>query len=40
MERIIECVKRYIMAKFSGRIVLHFHEGVIKKIHKEQSIEF
>jgi hypothetical protein len=29
----------YVKDKFSGKIVLHFHEGVVKKVTKELTIK-
>ncbi len=40
MERIINCIKKFINSKFSGKITLHFHEGVIKKVTKESGVEY
>ena len=40
LERIINCIMSYVKAKFSGKITLHFHEGVIKKVTRESAIEY
>ena len=40
LERIIECIMAYVRGKFSGKITLHFHEGVVKKVTKESAVEY
>lgn len=40
MEHIIEAILSYVRAKFTGKITLHLHDGVVKKITKESSIKF
>jgi hypothetical protein len=38
MEKVKECVQRLIVSKFTGKVTLHFHLGVIKKITREEEI--
>ena len=40
MERIIEAIKKYIVSGFTGKITLHLHKGIVKKVTEEKSIEF
>ena len=38
MEKIIEFVRRFIASKFTGKVTLHFHLVVIKKVTREEEV--
>jgi len=38
MEKVINCIKKLVNAMFTGKVILHFHLGRIKKITKEEEI--
>jgi len=40
MEKIIEFVRRFIASKFTGKVTLHFHLGVIKKVTREEEVKY
>ena len=38
MEKLAKSIWRLIASKFTGKVTLHFHLGVIKKITREEEI--
>jgi len=39
MEKCFRIIQRLLAGYFSGKIILHCHEGTIKKITKEDMVE-
>jgi len=38
MEKLAKSIWRLIASKFTGKVTLHFHLGVIKKVTREEEV--